>query len=278
MYKILISSTLALLVTGCSDNSTVPTSKSNDFSQNSFSTNDKAHPEASLNVLKNYVKSDYVVLDIGSGSGIGPRQLLANGFKDVIVVEENQQMIKDAQAANPTGPGKVEYVIGDWSQGLSLPNNKFDLITAFSAFHCHANVNAVKEVYRLLKPEGYFFIIRGLEKNSDPVRIKTTQIIEEMTGKKIPVMNIDAIKMLKDQGFVIVQNTTVPVVEYFTKNEYMNYMKSYCSWDFAENSPKRAEIEQKIGQYLDSQKDKDGVIKIVMQAPVILAQKPASKN
>lgn len=266
MYKILFASalTLSLLAVGCSDNSKKETT----------SADMKGHPEASLGVLKNYVKPEVIVLDLGSGSGIGPRQLVANGFMNVVVVEENEKMVQDSKAANITEPADVQYIIGDVEKGLPYAGGKFDLVTAFSAFHCNASPEAVKEVYRMLKPQGYFFIIRGLEKGSDPVRAKTTKIIEDITGQKIATANFDAVKMLKDQGFEIVMDSTVPVVEYFTKNEYLNYMKSYCSWNQAKKSPKLAEIEQKIGQYLDTLKDKDGVIKIEMIAPVILARKP----
>lgn len=277
MHKVLFASALALITVGCSDgsNNTIKLN-SNSTAQNQNSIDMRGHPEASLQVLKDYVKPGVMVLDIGSGSGIGPRQLVANGFKDIVVLEANDQMIKDAKAANITGQANVEYIKGDLDKGLPYPAGKFDVATAFSAFHCNASPQAVKEVYRLLKPEGYFFIIRGLEKSSDPVRTKTTQIIEQAIGQKIPSVNIDSVNMLKDQGFKIILNTTIPVVEYFTKNEYLNYMKSYCSWEYAQKSPKLAEIEQKISQYLDTLKDKDGVIKIEMNAPVILAQKTRS--
>lgn len=290
MYKILVVSSLALLAVGCSDNSSNKPAKmqSNGTSQNAPITQNpttsqtntpnttiKIHPEASLKILKDYAKQDTMVLDIGSGSGIGPRQLIANGFNDVVVVESDDQMINDAKEANMHDKSSVKYIAGDLEKGLPYPDGKFGLVTAFSAFHCYASPASIKEMYRLLKPQGYLFIIRGLEKNSDPVRIKTTKIIEEISGQKIPSINIDSIKMLKDQGFEIVLDTTVPVVEYFTKNEYLNYMKSYCSWNYAKKSPKQADIEKKIGDYLDTLADKDGVIRIEIKAPVILAKKPA---
>lgn len=270
MNHLILAATIALLGVACNDHSSTGSKTNQKIA-------DAKHPESSLDILKGYVHQQVDVLDIGSGSGIGPRQLIANGFSHVIVLEDNQKLVNDAKAANMMGSTNVEYIVGQLNKGLPYEDGKFELITAFAAFHCKTSPEAIKEVYRLLRPDGFFFIIRGLKKNSDPVRIETTKIIESMTGKKSDDSPIDAVKFLKDQGFKIVLDTTVPVTEYFTKEEYFNYMKSYCSWDLVKDSPKHAEIEQKIGQYLDTVKDNDGVIKIEMMAPVILAQKPSQK-
>ena len=233
----------------------------------------KGHPEATLSILSPYVKTDASILDLGNGTGIGARQLCKNGFHTVIGLESNSAMIKAAEEGRTEGMCTVKYVEGSVKKGLKFPENNFDLVTAFTGFHWYADPSSIKEVARVLKPNGYFFIARGLLKNSDPVRAKITQIIEEETGKKVPSPDLHANKLLEEQGFKIVLDTTVPLTEYYTKTEYLNYVHSYDAWDLALKSPKIDAIQKKVDQYLDTLVDANGIIKIELKAPIILAQK-----
>lgn len=233
----------------------------------------KGHPEATLSILSPYIKTDASILDLGNGTGVGARQLCKNGFHTVIGVEPNSAMIKAAEEGRTEGMCTVKYLEGSVKKGLQFPENKFDLVTAFTGFHWYADPASIKEVSRVLKPNGYFFIARGLLKNSDPVRAKITQIIEEETGQKVANPDLQATKLLEQQGFKIVLDTSVPLTEYFTKTEYLNYLHSYDAWDMALKSSKINAIQKKVDQYLNTLVDANGIIKIELKAPIILAQK-----
>ena len=273
MYQIMLTLALAMSLAGCSDVKEKPVKKDGDSETAMLTTHKPVHQEADLKILSTYIKPDAKILDLGAGTGIGPRQLCKNGYRNVVSVERSQEEIKAAEEAKNIETCKTEYIEGNINKGLSLPDGQFDMVTAFSAYQCFSTANCIKEVARLLKPQGYYFITRGLLKNSDPVRIKTTQIIEEVTGQKAKDPTFDPEKQLEEQGFKIVLHTTIPIVEYFTKDEYMNYIKAYPSWELAKNSPKLKEVQSKIEQYLSTLTNADGVIKIEINAPVILAQK-----
>jgi ubiquinone/menaquinone biosynthesis C-methylase UbiE len=233
----------------------------------------KGHAEATLTVLTPYIKQNASILDLGNGTGIGARQLCKNGYHTVVGIEPNSSMIKAAEEGRTEGMCTVKYLEGNIKKGLPVNANSYDLVTAFTGFHWYADPASLKEVTRVLKPGGYFFIVRGLLKNSDPVRQKITSIIEEETGKRMPATDLHANKLLQDQGFKIVLDTSVPMTEYYTKNEYLNYVHSYDIWGEALKSNKIEAIQKKVDAYLDTLADANGLIKIDLKAPVILAQK-----
>lgn len=233
----------------------------------------KGHPEATLSVLTPYVKSNASILDLGNGTGIGARQLCKNGFHQVVGIEPTAAMIKAAEEGRTEGMCTVKYLEGSVKNGLQFPDNNFDLVTTFTGFHWYADQASIREVSRVLKPNGYFFIVRGLLKNSDPVRAKIDQIIEQELGQKLTVADLNAAKQLEDNGFKIVLNTTVPLTEYYTKNEYLNYVHSYQAWDIAQKSSKSDVIQKKVDDYLNTLVNADGLIKVELRAPIILAQK-----
>ena len=65
----------------------------------------------------------------------------------------------------------------------------------------------------------------------------------------------------------------MPLTEYYTKAEYLNYVHSYDAWDLALKSSKIDAIQKKVDKYLETLTDANGIIKIELKAPVILAQK-----
>lgn len=273
MYKkMMLPVVLSISLFGCASSDSKPEKKNTETAMLNTAPK-KIHQEANLKILSSYIKPDAKILDLGNGSGIGPRQLCQNGYANVVGLELNQELIKAAEEVKNSETCRTEYVEGDICKKTSFQDGQFDLVTAFSAYHRFSSPECLKEVSRILKPGGYYFITRGMLKNSDPVRVKATQIIEELAGKKVVDPTIDPEKELKAQGFNIALSTTIPVVEYFNKQEYLNYLKTFPVWELAKNSPKLNEIQAKLEQYLNSLANADGVITIEIKAPVILAQK-----
>lgn len=88
------------------------------------------------------------VADVGAGTGLFTRQLLATGA-DVVGIEPNAAM--RAQSGLPLRAGTAE--------ATGLPDASCDLVTAAQAYHWFEPVAARAEWCRILRPEGWAVLL-----------------------------------------------------------------------------------------------------------------------
>jgi ubiquinone/menaquinone biosynthesis C-methylase UbiE len=241
-----------------------------------YSAGRKEKPDAVYDVLKTYVKPDALILDLGSGTGISSRQLCKNGFKNVIGVDRDLLMIKEAEAAN-TPSCTIKYIRADVSQGLPFPDEEFQVVTASSAFHWFANPSSIKEVRRILKPHGYYFIIsvkgRHTSPSTEPIKVQIKKIFAEFGIPPKPnKYSLSSLENLQEGGFKIIADTLIPATTYYTKQEYLNHIQSLSNWNLVKEA-QRETLLKKIGNYLDTVLDSQGQLKIQGTVTVIMAQK-----
>lgn len=238
----------------------------------------KEKPEGVFTILKKYVNPNTVtILDLGSGTGISTRQLCKNGFKHVIGVDRDPLMIKEARAAN-NKDCSIKYIQADVANELPFADEEFDVVSASSAFHWFANSSSIKEVARILKPQGYYFVIGSksrleADKTQDPIKTHIIKLLETFgvppNPKKEQIPPADA---LEKEGFNIIVETTVPYEHEYTKQEYLERIQSHSYWNLVKES-QRDPILRKIDQYLDTVTDGQGKIKHKGTVSVVLAQK-----
>ncbi|MFI0434519.1 MAG: class I SAM-dependent methyltransferase [Parachlamydiaceae bacterium] len=236
----------------------------------------KEKPDAVYAILKSYVSVNASVLDLGSGTGISTRQLHKNGFKNVIGVDRDLLMIKEAQAAN-NKLCTIKYIQADIALGLPFADEQFDVVTAASAFHWFSNESSTKEVARILKPNGYYFVIGGKgryqeSKKPDLLKQNIERIIQDSGVVRNKGKNQSVVDVLEAQGFKIIVDATVPYSHYYTKQEYLHRVQSQSLWNLVNDSLRPA-LLKKIEQYLDTVVDKQGLIKKEGSVSVVLAQK-----
>ena len=99
------------------------------------------------------------------------------------------------------------------------------------------------------------------------------QIIEDEIGERIPDKEVDPAAVLEAQGLKIVDNVPISHVNYFTKQEYLNYIQSKSLWNLVTKASKSQSVLKKIEQYLDTVTDADGKIKEDRFLRAVLAQK-----
>jgi len=87
------------------------------------------------------------VVDVACGTGIATRMWAARGF-DVIGVEPNEAMLREAQAA-----GGARFRQGE-AAALGLPDRSADLVSATQAFHYFDVAPTLAEWRRVLVPGG----------------------------------------------------------------------------------------------------------------------------
>ncbi|MBY0146145.1 class I SAM-dependent methyltransferase [Neobacillus niacini] len=104
------------------------------------------------------VKGQEILLDIATGGGH-----TANAFaplvKKVTALDLTAKMLAAAESfITGNGHSNVEFVLGD-AENLPFPDDSFDIVTCRIAPHHFPNVDLfIKEVYRVLKPNGQFLL------------------------------------------------------------------------------------------------------------------------
>ncbi|HVU56697.1 MAG TPA: class I SAM-dependent methyltransferase [Puia sp.] len=94
---------------------------------------------------------DWIVADIGSGTGISTALFLDNG-NTVYAVEPNGPMRNKAEELLGSDPRFIS--IDGTAEATTLPPSSIDLIIAGQAFHWFDPVPTKKEFHRILRPEG----------------------------------------------------------------------------------------------------------------------------
>ncbi len=96
------------------------------------------------------------VADIGSGTGILTRMLLASGNR-IFGVEPNREM---REAGEHLLAGYPDFTsVAGTAEATTLPDGSIDLITAGQAFHWFDRPKARVEFQRLLKPGGWVALL-----------------------------------------------------------------------------------------------------------------------
>ena len=102
------------------------------------------------------LRSDSVVADVGSGTGILSEMLLSEGCR-VFAVEPNGAMREAAEEA--LGHHANFASVAGTAEATTLGDASVDLVTAAQAFHWFDVEKARAEVRRILKPEGWAVVV-----------------------------------------------------------------------------------------------------------------------
>jgi len=108
-----------------------------------------------------YIKKKFInfdktlkIIDIACGDGVGLRQFKKMGFTNVYGVEFNE---KKAFIAGKT---KYKIFLNDMHDLTFIKNNEFDIIySSHTLEHAYNPLKLVEEFYRILKPNGWLFVI-----------------------------------------------------------------------------------------------------------------------
>ncbi len=126
---------------------------------NSIAEEWNTYKEIPSGLSKDFLKDcDGDIIDLGSGSG---RHLtkLKNG--KMYLVDFSDKMLKLAEEKAKRLRIPAEFVVADISKKLPFKNNFFSCGISISALHCLKPLQqkkAIKELYRVLKPEGKVLI------------------------------------------------------------------------------------------------------------------------
>jgi SAM-dependent methyltransferase len=103
------------------------------------------------------------VADVGSGTGIFARALLATGAR-VFAVEPNEAMRRAAECALSTEPRFMS--INGSAEATTLPDASVDLVTVAQAFHWFDRPRTRKELERILRPPKRLALVWNMRKST----------------------------------------------------------------------------------------------------------------
>ena len=116
------------------------------------------YPPAALDLLRREcgLTPDWVIADIGSGTGISSELFVANGNR-VHGVEPNAAM-RAAGEAHFAAAANFVSVAGT-AEETTLPDASIDLVIAGQAFHWFEHDRARREFVRILRPGGWLVLM-----------------------------------------------------------------------------------------------------------------------
>ncbi len=97
------------------------------------------------------------VLDLGTGTGVLPRNLYPYGAK-FIGADISAQQIEEARRLSAQDGMDIEYIVSS-AEALNFPDESFDTVTACQCFMYFDKTVLLPKVYRMLKKDGHFCIL-----------------------------------------------------------------------------------------------------------------------
>jgi len=103
-----------------------------------------------VKMLSNHLGSGMSVLELGCGAGFFTRELARSGA-DIVAIDVSPELLEIARS-NCSAPN-VRYEIQN-AYELSYPDAGFDSVVGSSVLHHLETEEALREIYRVLKPSG----------------------------------------------------------------------------------------------------------------------------
>ncbi len=127
-------------------------------------------PEIVLPILREFcgLTSDWLIADIGAGTGMLSDIFLANGNR-TCAVEPNSEMRQMCRALHQTDP--LLQIVDGTAEHTSLESHSVDMVSAGRAMHWFDREKALAEFRRILKPDGWIAVVafgrteKGREEN-----------------------------------------------------------------------------------------------------------------
>lgn len=135
------------------------------------------------------------VLDFGCGDGVHDQEFLDRGAVEVVGIDESPKMI-EMSIRRFVGNQKVKFFIAD-GQVLPFGNEVFDLVFSNFVLHCFLDTcKPLEEIYRTLKPGGYFVATLG----AYDIPLNSVVLTNTQVPIKLGVGNdaVEVVNLLKD--------------------------------------------------------------------------------
>jgi SAM-dependent methyltransferase len=174
-----------------------------------------------------------VVLDIGCGTGIATRQLACSGAK-MFGIDIDLDMVSSGRRRRSSN---ITYFVCP-SNRLPFEDERFDAITAFSAFHWFCDDESVGEIRRVLKKGGTFFVVNKNDAGNFKERYKAVLqpfICGEMPNSK---NGYSANEILQRHAFSDIEEKRFVKSEFLGLPQALAYLQSVSIWNLVQQERK----------------------------------------
>jgi SAM-dependent methyltransferase len=132
------------------------------------------YPDEAVRLLLSRLPAGAVVLDLAAGTGKLTRPLVAAGL-DVIAVEP----LADMRAALPAGV----RVLDGTAEAIPLQGAAVDAVVVGQAFHWFDGDAALREIHRVLRPDGLLALFWNRWVRDDPINRAVEELIAPYRGE-----------------------------------------------------------------------------------------------
>lgn len=181
------------------------------------------------------------VVDLGAGTGILTRTLLATGH-EAVPVEPDDGM--RAQLARSTG-GRA--ALAGSAEGIPLPDASVDGVVAGQAYHWFDRERAHREIARVLRPGGVFATLWNIRDDSVPWVAELTAIADAARGYRGAD---DHVPGSFGPRFGSLERAEFPHATIHTPGSLVELMKTRA-WYRTATPRRRIEVEQAITDLID---------------------------
>lgn len=187
------------------------------------------YPKEVFQFFKSTVKHKKpLILDLGCGTGISTRQLTK--FGTVVGADPDPVMLRAARRHKNSGVKK--YILARANK-LPFGDETFDVVTAFSAFHWFDDKKSVKEIRRVLKDGGVFFLANkpGIRSWGQGYRRAISKSIGRPTADFVTAKNWQPKKIVESSGFKSVKFREWKKSETYSLPRAIEYIQSVSIWN-----------------------------------------------
>lgn len=118
------------------------------------------YPKKIFDPIRNYLKQDSSLLDLGSGTGFVASSILRDFSLGLLtLVEPDLELLNTAKKvlATKSAIAKIDF-IHSRAESIAIPNQSVDLVLVGSAWHWMDPNQTKNEITRILKPGGVVYI------------------------------------------------------------------------------------------------------------------------
>ena len=202
-------------------------------------------------VFQKYIDKNDKILDLGCGAGRTTINLFKDGYKNITGLDIADKLIEYAKDYSNKHNLDIEFLVGDATK-LDFNNNTFDVVIfSFNGMQCIPGLqnrkNVLKEVYRVLKPGGYY--IFTAHDRHDPHSKEFLPFWEEEEKKWKNGINESNVECLGDliitdsteeEGFI--HFSTIDEMKDFIKEQPFEIIEYNYTYNIAQESEKTKEF------------------------------------
>lgn len=210
------------------------------------------------------------VADVGSGTGIFSRRLLAAGLR-VYAVEPNADMRGVAEADLSFDPGFKS--VSAPAEATGLPAASVKLVTAAQAFHWFSVTDARAEFRRILKPEGGVALIWNTRETKSAFGGEYEKFLEQHSIDYPEVRGGGSVVPRLNEFFGGGANYSLQVFPNSQKLDWAGFWGRYQSTSYSpkEGDAKYQPAERRLREIFDKYA-KSGVVEMIYDTEVFFGR------